>query len=52
VILVTLISLTFPVFHSENLFVGMEAGMLLRGRAFKARVMRRIERIKVDEEIP
>ena len=36
----------------ENPFAKMEAGILLGGGAFKAKVLRRIERMKVDEEIP
>ena len=36
----------------ENPFAAMEAGLLLGGGAFKAKVLRRIEKMKVDEEIP
>ncbi len=35
----------------ENPFAAMEAGLLLGGRAFKAKVLMRIKRMKVDEEI-
>jgi len=38
--------------RDENPFAAMEAGILLGGGSFKAKVMRRIEGIKVDEEIP
>jgi len=37
--------------RDENPFATMEAGLLLGEGAFKARVLRLIERIKVDEEI-
>jgi putative transposase len=36
----------------ENPFAAMEAGLLLGDGAFKAKVLRRIEKIRVDEEIP
>lgn len=36
----------------ENPFAAMEAGILLGGGGFKAKVLRRIERIKADDEIP
>ena len=36
----------------DNPFARMEAGLLLGEGAFRAKVLRRIERIKVDEEIP
>jgi REP element-mobilizing transposase RayT len=36
----------------ENPFAAMEAGLLLGDGAFMVKVLRRIERIKVDEEIP
>jgi REP element-mobilizing transposase RayT len=36
----------------ENPFAAMEAGLLLGKGAFKAKVLRRIEKMKVDEEIP
>jgi REP element-mobilizing transposase RayT len=38
--------------RDENPFAKMEAGLLLGDGAFKAKVLRLIERIKVDEEIP
>lgn len=38
--------------RDENPFAKMEAGILLGGGAFKVKVLRRIERMKVDEEIP
>ncbi len=36
----------------ENPFAAMEAGLLLGKGPFKAKVLRRIEKMKVDEEIP
>ena len=36
----------------ENPFAGMEEGLLLGGGAFRAKVLRRIEKIKADDEIP
>jgi REP element-mobilizing transposase RayT len=36
----------------ENPYAAMEAGLLLGKGAFKAKVLRRIEKMKVDEEIP
>jgi putative transposase len=38
--------------RDENPFGKMEAGILLGEGAFKAKVLRRIERMRVDEEIP
>jgi len=38
--------------RDENPFGKMEAGILLGEGAFKAKVLRRIERMKIDEEIP
>ncbi|MEW6375314.1 MAG: transposase [Thermodesulfobacteriota bacterium] len=38
--------------RDENPFAAMEAGLLLGDGGFKAKVLRRIERMKVDEEIP
>ncbi len=38
--------------RDENPFMGMEAGLLLGDGAFKAKVLRRIGGVKVDEEIP
>jgi REP element-mobilizing transposase RayT len=38
--------------REENPFTKMEGGILLGGGAFKAKVLRRIERMRVDEEIP
>jgi len=37
---------------AENPFAVMEAGLLLGDGVFKAKVLRRIEKMKVDEEIP
>jgi hypothetical protein len=36
----------------ENPFAGMEAGFLLGKGAFRAKIIRRIEKMKMDEEIP
>jgi len=38
--------------REENPFAAMEAGLLLGRGAFKAKVLKRIEKMKVDEEIP